>query len=126
MGVPQDIGKGLDLFRTLIFDNAIDAVLTTELAGIVGIPIIGGWIKSLILKFADAIYNKLKDQVVFGSILFVDVAHRKVFETASIGLKKVAIEKGLNSPEYREAHAKEKEALKKFGQFNIVQPGLSG
>lgn len=126
MGAPQDVAKGLDLFRTLVFDNAVEAAMVDYLGPVLAIPVLGYVVKTMILKFADALYNRLEGIVVLGSVLFVDAVHRKAFETASIGLKQIALEKGLNSPEYKEAHEREKQALKKFGQFNVVQPGLSG
>lgn len=125
MGVPQDVQKGLDLFRTLVFDNVVDAAIIEYEGPLVATPIVGTVIKEIEEKFADILYNKLGGQVVLASVLFVDIAHRKAFETASIGLKQIAIEHGLNSPEYKDAHEREKQALKKFGQFNIVQPGLT-
>lgn len=129
MGIPQDVEKGLDLFRTLVFDNVVDAAITTYGASIAAIPIVGpiifAFLRSLLLGFADTLYNKLGGEVILGTVLFVDVIHRQMFEHSSIGLKKIAIEKGINSPEFKVAHEKEKQDLKKFGQFNIVQPGLT-
>lgn len=118
MGIPQDVGKGLDLFRTLIFDSAVDAELAA--LGVTEIPLLGGIISSLIKKFADSLYERLAGAVVFGTILFVDLQHRKIFDDASLTLKKVAIEKGINSPEFKDAHEKEKAALKKFIQFGAA------
>lgn len=126
MGTPQDVNKGLDLFRTLIFDNVVEAAIVEFEGSLISIPVAGEVIKEVEMKFADLLYEKLQGQVVLSTVLFVDVAHRKAFAEAEVGLKGIALEKGIDSPEFKEAHEKEKQALKKFGQFNVVQPGLTG
>jgi hypothetical protein len=122
LGIPQDIASGLDLFRTLIFDNAVEAAILEYEGPVIAVPVIGPAIEDVEVKFANLLYNKLAGQIVFESVYFVDAAHRKAFDTASHGLKQIALAKGLDSPEYKEAHAKEKAALKKFGQFGVAQP----
>lgn len=124
MGIPQDVAKGLDLFRTLIYDNIVEGLLTEYTAGLIHIPILGTFINSLILHFADDLYNKLGGVVIFGTILFVDVTHRQAFDAAETDLKLIALTKGIDSKEYRDAHEKEKQALKKLGQFGVAQPGI--
>jgi hypothetical protein len=126
VGAPQDVKKGLDLFRTLIFDTTVEAVLAAYTGGLTKIPIIGFIIEDLVLDFADKLYDKLGGVVIFGTILFVDVQHRRAFDEASIGLKKIAIEKGINSPEFKEAHEIERQALKKLVQFGVARPGITG
>lgn len=109
-----------------MFDNAVEAAIIAYEGPIVSIPILGSVVQDIEEGFADALYNKLKGQIVLETALFVDAEHRRVFDSAQTGLKKIALEKGVDSEEFKAAHELEKQALKKMGQFNVVQPGITG
>lgn len=102
----------------------VEAALVDYAGPLLAIPIIGPIIDKALRYFADILYKKLQGQVVFDSILFVDLAHRQAFSAASTSLQQIAMNKGIDSQEFKDAHETEKQALKKFGQFNVVQPGL--
>lgn len=120
MGAPQIVGKGLDLFKTLVFDTAVEAAIAAWAAPVIAIPIIGPIVNDLIMDFANKLYDVLAGGVLFETVLFVDAQHRAAFDTAQTGLKGIAIQYGIDSQQFKDAHAKEKAALKLFGQFNIA------
>lgn len=121
MGTPQTVAKGMDLFKTLVFDTVVEAAIVNYEGPLLAIPLLGGIIKRVEIDFADYLYKQLCGAVMFQTILFVDAEHRRLFDEAASGLKAVALRYGLDSPEYQKKHEEEKLALKKFGQFNIVQ-----
>lgn len=124
MGIPQDVGKGLDLFKSLVFSPLIDTFLGAYIAPVLAIPIIGPLVRDIIQYIGGLFYDWAAGVIRWETIIFMDTEHYKAYADASLSLKSIALAKGLNSPEYKAAHDKEKLALKKFGQFNVVQPGL--
>lgn len=121
MGGIQDVQKGLDLFKTLVFDNTIEALLLEYLGPVLAIPLLGPILRALILKFTDKVYERLNGVVMMQTVLFVTKQNREAFDEAGIELKRIALTKGIDSSEFKVAHDKEKLALKKLIQFDIAR-----
>lgn len=117
MGLEDGVAKGLDLFKTLVFDTAVEAAIAAWAPWISKIP----FLKGIITGFTDKLYAQLAGSIIFGTVLFVNVQHRRAFDAAQTDLKGIALTKGIDSPEFKEAHERERQALKKFGQRVVVE-----
>lgn len=110
--VNQPISKVEDLFKTLIWDSFVES----EINSILG-PI--AWLLGPIVKmFTNGLYESIKTLIDVTLLPFINDEHKKAYDKASIELKVIAHDKGIDSPEYKDARNDAKIALSNFTQFN--------
>ena len=112
-----DIG---DIFKDLIWDTLVKVALMKLFAAVpwlgwgpVGVLV--GWIAGML---ADALYEALRLAVDLQMITFKNEAHRRAFDDAGVKLKLIAKDKGIESPEFKEARVRHREALAVFVKFD--------
>jgi hypothetical protein len=108
-----------DLFKALIWDNLVKAAVGRLFAAV---PIlawgpIGYVITWVATHFADKLYDSVKMAIALEAIAIRNEAHRRAYDRASVALKIIAQDKGINSPEFREARDANKRALAEFVRF---------
>lgn len=128
MGVVQDGDKAIDNLKTLWWDNLIEGAVDS-LAVLVPwaapffLNAIGHWITLEVFQWVgDKIYAVFRMLAIKGVIRLDGFINLREFTDADLLLKVLAIEKGVDSPEWKAQHEIEKAALKKLGQFSIVKP----
>lgn len=104
------LGKAEDLFKSFVWTPFIDGLLTQH--GLNWWPL-----SAMARLLTDKIFEKLRLIVDLGAISFVNKEHEKAFNTESVKLHIIAKAKGLDSPEYREAKERAKDALGSFVRY---------
>lgn len=110
----------MDFFETLVWD-VIAATLLQSL--FTAIPFLGWGPIGIIVTFIaskifNAIYSALALFVETEAIILRNEMHQKAFNDASVQLKIIAQEKGLDSPEFITARDTQKTALAAFIKFS--------
>ncbi len=113
--------KPEDLFKDLVWDNLVKAAMTKMF---VAVPFlawgpIGGIIEHLFIKFAGKLYDVLKLELDVKSMVFKNKRLEKEFNRASVKLKIIARDKGINSEEFKKQRDLHKKQLADFVRFNI-------
>lgn len=108
-----------DLFKDLIWSAVIKAATQALIKAIPFLamgpmPMIVGVIVGIV---GDFLYAQLKDVYSFHSISIVNEQHRKEFDSASLKLKLIARDKGIDSDEFKTAREAQREALSRFVRF---------
>jgi hypothetical protein len=114
------LGKFENLFKEWVWDNLVEAGLT---ALFTQVPALAVWpikpILSYIIRlYADRLFSAIKLCVDLQAIAFVNEAHKRAFDKASVTLKIIAHDKGLDSPEFKNARENAKTELAKYVHFN--------
>ena len=112
-GPLPDIG---DVFKDLVWDAIVKAALARLFAAIpwLGWGPVGILVSWVVGHFAEKLYGAMALAIDFRLIAYRNEQHRQAFETASVTLKIIARDQGIDSEQFqkaREAHAK---ALSKF------------
>jgi hypothetical protein len=117
--MPSPIDIGLDLFKNLVWDVWVKAVLGRLFAAVplFGWGPIGFFVTSMVMKFTDALYSSIKEFINIEAIEFRNKEFGKAYATASVKLKIIAREKGIDSPEFRSARDADKIALSNLARF---------
>lgn len=113
-----DVNAG-DLFKDLVWSAVIKAATAALLRAI---PFLAGWpwsmIAGVVVELVGGfVYDQLKDVYNFESTAIVNEAHRREYDSASIKLKLIARDKGIQSDEFKQAREKYADALAKFVKF---------
>lgn len=113
-----DLAQGL--FKRLVWDPMIVSATAALFAAA---PWLATWplgpiVRSLILRFTDKLYALLDKVVDLQVIVLVNAAHRAEYERASVKLKLLAKDKGIDSPEFKEARDAAKVSLAKFVSYS--------
>lgn len=112
----MDLG---DLFKDLVWDNLVKAALGRLFAAF---PLLGwgpigfviGWVAT---RLAEELYKVTEEFIDLKLIVLRKQSHRQAFDHAGVVLKIVALDKGIDSPEFKNEREKHKLALSKFGRF---------
>lgn len=129
MGIVEDVEKGFDGAKSLIWDKlievAIQAIPTIPYIGpVLAFPLVKVFLNPILRAFADLIYKGMKSVGVDGTIFIKDKVHLDIFTKEDVRLKLIAHSYGINSKEFKDARIRSREALKNFGQFSIAQPSI--
>lgn len=111
-----------DLFKTLVWDNAINAFLTWLFTAA---PWLNIWpLKPIVAGVTNLILNKFYGFMVLFADLkaakIINENHRRSFEKASVVLALIARDKGIESEEYKNARNDAKEHFKSLIVYNGV------
>lgn len=120
--VTPAIGTVEDLFQSLVWDNLVQAGLT---ALFVQVPFFAMWpiapiIRYLTNLFASQLFSQMRLTVDLGLISLLNAQAARAFEDASVTLKIIGQEKGIDSDEFKKARSDAKAALAQFVRFNGV------
>lgn len=110
-----------DNFKALFWDVIIKQVINRLF---VAAPWLAwgpfGWAVSfLITRFTDKIYTLVRYMVDDAKIVFRNEQFQKEYDRASVKLKILLKEKGMESPEYKAARKEHLEALSSLVRFTV-------
>lgn len=110
------------VFKDLVWTPAIKLgeVALEGWVPALALPVIKEVDEYVIEQIADYLFNQIVLIVDLTAIKLVNAAHQSAFDTASLHLKIILIEKGVTSPEYQKAKEDAKKALSKFGRFGAT------
>jgi hypothetical protein len=113
-----ELGEGL--FKDLVWDAEIEVALTAlfSYAPYLGWPPLRQIISAIIKFAANRFWKQVKLAVDIGAVTILDAQRKAAFDKASVVLKIIAIDKGIDSPEFKKAKDEAKIALSKFAHFN--------
>lgn len=115
----QGLTTAQTVFKDLVWTPLITVgktALKTELP-FLGLPVISTVFNGIVGLISDWIFNQMALGMDLTAIKLVNSEHQSAYDSASIQLKVVAHDKGVNSPEYAAAKQKAMEALSKFTEF---------
>lgn len=110
-----------EIFKNLIWDSLVKLALSRLFAAIpwLGwgpIGVLVGWIVGM---FADQIYDALKLAVNMQVIVFRNEKLKAAYDKASVQLRIVAHDKGIESEEFRLEREKHKKALSELVRIAV-------
>lgn len=108
----------MDLFKTLVWDNAIKFFITNVLFR--AVPFlsagpVGFFVSTVLTMLTDAIYKVLKLFIQTEVVVLRNEEQQRAFTKSSILLRDAALNRGIDSQEYKAIHEQEKSAL-----YNLV------
>lgn len=104
-----------DIFKNVIWDNSIDALLL--LAPWTQLPVLRPVISFVSHLLGDALFAVVRKGLDVGVINLKEFAHKEAYESSSIKLRVLALDKGMDSPEYKTARADAKAKFLTLGVF---------
>jgi hypothetical protein len=108
-----------DQFKDLVWDVLVRALITKLLAAVPWLVGPLGGIAGLIIGLVgDMLYNLITQYIEFSSIAIRNLEHRRAFDAASVKLKILARDKGIDSEEFKKARDEQRKALSAFVRFN--------
>jgi hypothetical protein len=115
----KKLGLAEAIFKDLIWDNLIRAGKAALFSAAPWMSVwpLGPMINLLIDMFTDKLYEGLRLAIDLEAIVFVNEAHRRAYDKAAVTLKILAQEKGIDSPEFKNAKEYAKADLSKFVRF---------
>lgn len=107
------------IFKSLLWDTTVEGLLAHIYASA---PWLTLWplkqvTSGLVTLATDKFYSILKTFVDVETISFVNAEHAKAYDSASLKLKVIALEKGVDSEEFRKAKDDAKAALSQLVRF---------
>jgi hypothetical protein len=82
-----------------------------------------GWLVSYaITNYAGQLYELLKEYIHVESMVIKNEEFRTAYDEASVGLKLIANEKGIESEEFKTARKANREALSQFVRPDAARP----
>lgn len=105
-----EIQKDEDQFKGLAWDTLVTAGL--DYLKLNFFPV-----NQVIRYFTDKLYQLFSLQFDLVAIAFINEQHKTAFEKSVITLKVIAVDNGVDSPEYLKAKENAKEALSQFVRF---------
>lgn len=81
------------------------------------LPVVKQAEEEIINFLSDSLFDQIVIFVDISAIKLVNSAHQSAFDKASVNLKIIAHDKGIDSKEFQEARDAAKIALSKFTQF---------
>lgn len=112
--------KGLteveQIFKSLVWDTALTAGETALIAQVpfLGLPIVRTITHWMVTSVSNWIYSALVLFVDVEAIKLVNAIHQAEYDSASEQLKIIAIDKGINSDDFKKARDDAKVALSRF------------
>jgi hypothetical protein len=120
--VPDTRAALEELFKNAVWDNLVAAGLSAlflELPWLAVWPL-GPVIRVITKTFSDKLFAALQLLVDLQAITFQNTASKKAFENEAVKLKIIAMDKGINSPEFQKAKEDAKIALSKMVRFDVA------
>lgn len=112
-----------DAFKELLWDQIVSSALTKlfqRFAFLSWGPIQAA-ITWIVFKYADELYQAVKMYIKIELIIFKNKELQNKFAVASLNLKLVAQENGINSKEFKEGRDAHKKALEPFVRYDRVR-----
>lgn len=108
------------IFKSLVWDTLIEAGLAALFTAMPGLNIwpIRTILSGFIHLFSDRLFGVLKLTVDLQAIAFVNEAHKKAFDNEAVKLKILAKDRGIDSPEFKEARDDAKVVLSQYVHFS--------
>ena len=108
-----------DLFRSLVWDNLVKAAIKRIFMAVPFLTMgpLGSVTTFIITKITDKLYVVLKESVDLQVIVFKNKKLGKEFGRASVKLKIIANERGVDSNEFKEQREIHKKRLANFVHF---------
>ena len=106
-----------DLFKSAIYDPLIDAALVSFLGGVLGVPVVGTFVRFVARVFANKLFEAMRLILDLQAIAFVNEGHKKDFDRAAVTLRIIGQSKGIDSPEFKTARENAKAALSDFARY---------
>lgn len=105
-----------DSFKSLVWDVVVKAALSKLFAAVpwLGWGPVGAIISGIAGLAGDSLYGMATEFFDLQAIKFKNDAHRRAFDMASVKLAILAREKGVGSPEFKQARDEQKKALSNF------------
>lgn len=116
--VNPSIALGERIFKDLAWDMAVQGVLAYLFSGAPWLAPFKRIISALVTHFTDKLFEFLRLEFDVTAIGILRADHRAAYERASATLKIMAIDHGIESPQFQQAREAAKLALSKFGRFN--------
>ncbi len=115
--------KALDVFKDVVFDQLVKAAITyiVGLAPFLSFGPIAFIISKVVTYVAGLLYLEMKEAINFQVILLNNRSLHDKFVTAQIELRKIALEKGIDSPEFRVNREAHKKALAEFSRYGATK-----
>jgi hypothetical protein len=113
------LSKAEEIFKDLIWDNAIEAALVALFAAApyLAVPPLKTIISGIIRLVGDTFFKYIRLIVDVNAISLVNKQHQANFEAISVKLRVLAYQKGIESNEFKKAKAEAKVAFAKFVKF---------
>lgn len=113
----------MDLFKSLVWDILVDAALKQLFAAV---PLLGwgpiGYVISWAVRyFGDQVYVMIKDFVNLELIAYRNIQFGKAYAAASVNLKMIAGQKGIESQEFKDARIENKKAMANVVKFELAR-----
>jgi hypothetical protein len=117
-----ELDHAQDIFKSLIYDNLVSLALNAlfAYASFLNIPGIRQAITFIVTRFADFLFTGLKLVTDLTAIHLVNKIAEDQYARASVTLKIIARNKGIDSKEFKDARELAKIALAKFVSFGAV------
>jgi len=115
----KNLTTGEAIFKDLVWNPLLavgEKALQLEVP-FLALPVVSSIFTGLTGLFSDWIFEQLSLGVDLTAIKLVNDAHQSAYDNASLQLKVIATEKGVNSPSYVAAKQKAMDALSKFTEF---------
>lgn len=117
--VNPQIGQIENLFKETVWDAGVEAALTSLF---VAAPWMNVWplrsiVRGLTLMLTNRLFSMLRLVIDLQVIQLLNSEHKQAFAREAVKLRIIAIDKGLNSPEYKRAKEDAKASLSRFIQF---------
>lgn len=111
-----------NIFKSLVWDNLIEAGLNLFF---IQYPFLKTWpfgplISYVTKMFGDQLFTALKLAIDIEAILLINAAHREAYERASLELKIIAYDEGIESQKFLEARDGAKKALSHFTRLGGI------
>jgi hypothetical protein len=108
------------LFKELVWDNLIKIGL---LALFADAPVFAIWplrqiVTTLVSVLSEKLFSALKTVTDVTAIPLINSQHQRAFDAASVKLKIIAHDKGIDSDEFKKAREDAKVALAQFVRFS--------
>jgi hypothetical protein len=109
------------VFKSLVWDVMIKSAIGKMVALFALSPtgIVATILSGVVLKIADQLYPVFEKTVKVGEIKLSNEIHQKIYDIANYKLKIIAIEKGINSDEFKKQRDIEHNKLLNAVTFNI-------
>lgn len=110
------------IFKGLVWSNIVDATLA---AFFIKYPFLKVWpveqiIRYLVNRWSDELYGIAKLTMDVTAIRLMNAIHLAEYEKASIRLKIIAIDRGIESDEFKKARESYRLSLSKFTHFGAI------
>lgn len=117
------ITRGLDLFKSLVYDQLVTAAIGEMIVAVpfLGCPVIRQLFTAAVDWIADRLYDVTEKFIDTQTIILINDEQKAAYQAASINLALIAHDKGQDSQEFKDAHAKELITLKSLIQYNSAK-----